>query len=256
VVTVKADVNERFVPGPVARAEAEKRLASFALPPGYTIRFTGEFEMQQESQDFLNKAFIISLLLLYFIMVLQYNSITQPLIIMTSVVFSFGGVFLGLSLMNQSFGIIMTGVGVISLLGIVVKNAIVLIDYTNQLRERGLPVREAVTMAGCTRVRPVLLTAITSILGFVPMLTGINFDFTTMQLTLSSESTQWWFSLASAVSFGLAFSTMLTLVVVPVLYSLNQSGTLAFSRARKRLHSMYWGPFYRLTGIKPGEEEE
>jgi len=256
VVTVKADVNERFVPGPVARAEAEKRLASFALPPGYTIRFTGEFEMQQESQDFLNKAFIISLLLLYFIMVLQYNSITQPLIIMTSVVFSFGGVFLGLSLMNQSFGIIMTGVGVISLLGIVVKNAIVLIDYTNQLRERGLPVREAVTMAGCTRVRPVLLTAITSILGFVPMLTGINFDFTTMELTLSSESTLWWFSMASAVSFGLAFSTLLTLIVVPVLYSLDQSASLALIRARKWLHSTYWGPFYRLAGIRSHEGEE
>jgi multidrug efflux pump subunit AcrB len=256
VVTVKADVNEQFIPGPVARAEAEKRLASFSLPSGYKTRFTGEFEMQQESQDFLEKAFVISLLLLYFVMVLQYNSVTQPLIIMTSVVFSLGGVFLGLSLMNQSFGVIMTGVGVISLLGIVVKNAIVLIDYINQLRERGFSVEEAVVAAGCTRLRPVLLTAITSILGFVPMLTGVNFDFTTMSLTFASESTQWWFSMASAVSFGLAFSTVLTLIVVPVLYSLDQSGTLALKRARKRLHDKYWGPFYRMTGIKPPQEEE
>ena len=254
VVTVKADVNEQFIPGPVARAEAEKKLASFSLPSGYKTRFTGEFEMQQESQDFLEKAFVISLLLLYFVMVLQYNSVTQPLIIMTSVVFSLGGVFLGLSLMNQSFGIIMTGVGVISLLGIVVKNAIVLIDYINQLRERGLSVDEAVVAAGCTRLRPVLLTAITSILGFVPMLTGINFDFTTLRLTFASESTQWWFSMASAVSFGLAFSTVLTLIVVPVLYSLDQSGTLALKRARQRLHDKYWGPFYRITGIKPSQE--
>ncbi|RPI73922.1 MAG: efflux RND transporter permease subunit, partial [Desulfobacteraceae bacterium] len=256
VVTVKADVNEQYIPGPVARAAAEKELASFSMPPGYTTRFTGEFEDQKESEDFLTRAFIIAALLLYFVMVLQYNSLTQPLIIMTSAVFSFGGVFLGLSLMNQSFGIIMTGVGVFSLLGIVVKNAIVLIDYTNQLRERGLSVEEAVVAAGCTRLRPVLLTAITSILGFVPMLTGINFDFTTMRLTFASESTQWWFSMASAVSFGLAFSTALTLIVVPVLYSLDQSGTLAFKRARKQWHDKYWGPFYRMTGMKPPQEQE
>ncbi len=254
VVTVKADVNEAFIPGPVARAEAEKKLATYSLPSGYKIRFTGEFEEQQESQAFLTKAFAVASLLLFFIMVLQYNSLSQPFIIMTSVVFSFGGVFLGLALMNQSFGVIMTGVGVISLLGIVVKNAIVLIDYINQLRERGFSVDEAVVAAGCTRVRPVLLTATTSILGFVPMLTGINFDFTTLHWTFSSESTQWWFSMASAVSFGLAFSTVLTLIVVPALYSLIHSGTLAASRAGKWLHYKYWNPFYRLTGIKPEEE--
>ena len=256
VVTVKADVDEKFAPGPAVRAEAEKQLANFPFPPGNKVRFTGEFEEQKESQDFLGKAFVISLLLLFFVMVLQYNSVTQPLIIMTSILFSFGGVFLGLGLMNQSFGVIMTGVGVISLLGIVVKNAIVLIDYINQLRERGLSVDEAVVAAGCTRLRPVLLTAVTSILGFVPMLTGINFDFTTMHLTFSSESTQWWFSMASAVSFGLAFSTVLTLIVVPVLYSLDQSGTLALKRARQRLHNKYWSPFYRITGIKPPQEQE
>lgn len=255
VVTVRANVNEAFVPGPVARAEAEKMLAGYSLPSGYKIRFTGEFEDQQESEAFLTKAFAVASLLLFFIMVLQYNSLSQPFIIMTSVVFSLGGVFLGLALMNQSFGIIMTGVGVISLLGIVVKNAIVLIDYINQLRERGFSVNDAVLAAGCTRVRPVLLTAVTSILGFVPMLTGINFDFTTMKVTLSSESTQWWFSLASAVSFGLAFSTVLTLVVVPTLYSLFHSITLAVERIFGRVREAYWTPFYRLTGMKPEKEE-
>jgi multidrug efflux pump subunit AcrB len=147
-------------------------------------------------------------------------------------------------------------VGVFALLGIVVKNAIVLIDYINQLRERGFSVEEAVVAAGCTRVRPVLLTAITSILGFIPMLTGMNFDFTTMHLTFASESTQWWFAMASAVSFGLAFSTILTLVVVPVLYSLDQSGAAAIRRARKGWHALYWGPFYRISGIKPPKDQE
>jgi multidrug efflux pump subunit AcrB len=154
------------------------------------------------------------------------------------------------------FGIIMTGVGVISLGGVVVNNAIVLIDYTNQLRERGMPIREAIVAAGCTRLRPVLLTAVTTILGLLPMVTGIAYDFHVMELATANESTQWWKSMASAVIFGLALATVLTLVVVPTLYSIIYTGSQAASKAVKGVRRLYWAPFYRLTGTTPEEGEQ
>ena len=254
VVTVKANVDEKHVPGPVVRAEAEKILADFPLPPGYKIRFTGEFEFQQESQAYLSKAFLAAILLIVLILVTQFNSVSQPLIIMTSVILSLGGVFLGLTLMELPFGIIMTGVGVISLAGVVVNNAIVLIDYTNRLHQRGMHFREAIIAAGCTRLRPVLLTAITTILGLLPMVTGVAFNFHEMEIAWVSESSQWWRTMASAVIFGLALATVLTLIVVPTLYSLVYTSSRAVGRAVRRIRRAYWAPFYRLTGTSPEEE--
>jgi multidrug efflux pump len=254
VVTVKANVEEKYAPGPVVRAEAEKVLSDFILPPGYKVRFTGEFEFQQESQAYLSKAFLAAILLIVLILVTQFNSVSQPLIIMTSVILSLGGVFLGLTLMELPFGIIMTGVGVISLAGVVVNNAIVLIDYTNRLHQRGMHFREAIIAAGCTRLRPVLLTAVTTILGLLPMVTGVAFNFHKMQIAWVSESSQWWRSMASAVIFGLALATILTLVVVPTLYSLVYTSSRAIGRGVRRIRRAYWAPFYRLTGTEPEEE--
>jgi multidrug efflux pump len=256
VVTVKANVDEKYVPGPVVRAQAEEILVGATLPPGYRMRFTGEFEEQQKAQAFLTKAFGAALFLIVLILVTQFNSVSQPVIIMTSVILSLGGVFLGLSVLEMPFGIIMTGVGVISLAGVVVNNAIVLIDYTNRLRDRGMHTREAIIAAGCTRLRPVLLTAVTTVLGLLPMVTGIAFNFRTMELSTVSESSQWWSSMASAVIFGLALATILTLVVVPTLYSMVYTGSRAAERGVRRLRQAYWAPFYRLTGIKPEEEEQ
>jgi multidrug efflux pump subunit AcrB len=219
VVTVKASVDETKIPGPVARAQAEEMLKEFPLPPGYGIKFTGEMEMQQESEDFLGKAFVVALFLIFFVLVSQFNSLTMPIIIMTSVILSMGGAFLGLAVFRQPFGIIMTGVGIISLAGVVVNNAIVLIDYINKLRERGMEVRQAVVAAGATRLRPVILTAVTTILGLLPMVTGVSFDFHKMAISWVSESSQWWQSMAIVVVFGLMVATFLTLVVVPTLYS-------------------------------------
>jgi multidrug efflux pump subunit AcrB len=219
VVTVKANVDETKIPGPVARAEAEKLLKDLPLPPGYKVKFTGEMQEQQESEDFLAKAFVVALFLIFFVLVSQFNSVSQPIIIMTSVILSLGGAFLGLAVFRQPFGIIMTGVGVISLAGVVVNNAIVLIDYINKLRERGMAVREAVIAAGATRLRPVILTAITTILGLLPMVTGVSFDFHKLAISWVSESSQWWQSMAIIVVFGLLVATFLTLVVVPSLYS-------------------------------------
>ncbi len=220
VVTVKAGVDEDKLPGPVARAQAEALLHDFPLPPGYNIKFTGEEEHQKESQEFLSRAFMIAIFLIFLILVTLFNSVAQPLIILTSVILSLGGAFLGLTVLKMPFGIIMSGVGVISLAGVVVNNAIVLIDYTNKLRERGMGLNEAVISAGATRLRPVMLTAITTILGLLPMVTGVSYDFHKMSLSLVSKSTQWWQSMAIVVIFGLIVATFLTLVVVPILYSL------------------------------------
>ena len=139
--------------------------------------------------------------------------------------------------------------------GVVVNNAIVLIDYTNRLRESGMETHEAIIAAGCTRLRPVLLTAVTTILGLLPMVTGIAYDFHAMALSTVSESTQWWKSMASAVIFGLALATILTLVVVPTLYSLVYTTGEAAGRTLRSLRRIYWAPYYRLTGIKPDPEE-
>jgi multidrug efflux pump len=243
VVTVKASVDEERVPGAVARAQAEKLLADFPMPPGYRLKFTGENEFQKESQDFLSKAFVIAILLIFLILVSLFNSVAQPLIILTSVILSLGGAFLGLYMLRSPFGIIMSGVGVISLAGVVVNNAIVLIDYTNKLRQRGMDLVEAVVAAGATRLRPVMLTAVTTILGLLPMITGVSYDFHKLAISWSSESTLWWRSMAAVVTFGLIVATLLTLVVVPTLYALIETYKDRLSHLYKRLKKWYWKPF-------------
>ncbi len=219
-ITVSANVDETKVPGAVVRKKAEPMLKKIKLPPGYNVKFTGENESQKEAQDFLGKAFAIALLFIFLILVSLFNSVAQPIIILTSVILSLGGAFLGLFVLKLPFGVIMTGVGVISLAGVVVNNAIVLIDYINTLRNRGMELTQAVIAGGATRLRPVMLTAITTILGLIPMVTGISYDFHVMALSLTSESTLWWKSMAIVVIFGLIVSTILTLVVVPALYTI------------------------------------
>ena len=252
VVTVKANVDETKIPGPVARAEAEKLLNDLPLPPGYSIKFTGEMQEQQESEEFLSKAFVVALFLIFFVLVSQFNSVTKPFIIMTSVILSLGGAFLGLAVFRQPFGIIMTGVGVISLAGVVVNNAIVLIDYINKLKDRGMEVREAVVAAGATRLRPVILTAITTILGLLPMVTGVSFDFHKLAISWVSESSQWWQSMAIVVVFGLLVATFMTLVVVPTLYSFFED----MKSMRKRIFHRIWHVVTRITGMNGGIENE
>ena len=219
-VTVKANVDDTKTTGTVARMKAEKLLENIDMPAGYQIQFTGENQDQKESEEFLTNAFTIALFLIFLILVTLFNSVAQPIIILTSVILSLGGAFWGLTMINSPFGIIMTGVGVISLAGVVVNNAIVLIDYTNKLRAAGMGVQEAVISAGATRLRPVLLTAVTTILGLLPMVTGISYDFHIMAFSTVSESSEWWRSMAAVVIFGLAVATVLTLVVVPALYVL------------------------------------
>ena len=238
VVTVSSDVRSGENSNAVL-AEVQATLADFAreLPPGYTLDYTGQQEDQMESQQFLFGAFVLALLLIGFILISQFNSVVKPVIILTSVIMSTVGVLLGLMVFRMPFGIIMTGVGVISLAGIVVNNAIVLIDYVDVLRERdGLNRREALVQGGMTRFRPVVLTAITTILGLVPLAIGFNFDFLGLYTALApdiywgGQQAAWWGPMAIAVIAGLAFATVLTLVLVPVMYSLTDDFADFFRR--------------------------
>nr|WP_275406767.1 efflux RND transporter permease subunit [Desulfovibrio sp. JC010] len=221
VVTISADVSGRLAEEVIADINAA--VSGIELPRGYSYKFTGEQEEQAKASAFLEKAFAGALFLIFIVLVTQFNSIATPFIILTAVILSLGGVMVGLLVTGTAFGVIMTGVGVLSLAGVVVNNAIVLIDYFEQLKEQGRNAREALIEAGLTRFRPVLLTAITTVLGLIPMATGVSFDFINMRLDMGSETSQWWGPMAVAVIFGLAIATVLTLVVVPTLCSLQES---------------------------------
>ncbi len=229
VVTVSSGVSGRLA-NDVIR-ELDGRLKSMDWPRGYSYAFAGEQEEQRKAEEFLAEAFVAAIFLIFMVLVAQFNSLVTPFIVLTSVVLSFIGVFGGLLVTGMPFGIIMTGVGVISLAGVVVNNAIVLIDYFEQLKKQGLQTRDALIRAGLTRFRPVLLTAITTILGLLPMAVGVSFDFFQMELVTESESAQWWGPMAVAVIFGLLVATLLTLVVVPVLCSL-QDGWRQWRKSR------------------------
>ncbi len=212
-------------------------LADFKMPPGYSFKFGGEQEKQAEEFSFLGRALLLAVFLIFLIIVAQFNKITAPLIIMTSVVFSTIGVFLGLLIFRMDFVVIMTMIGIISLAGVVVNNAIVLIDFielkkTRMKEEMGvekLPLDLVVTAiieAGKTRLRPVLLTAITTVLGLIPLAVGINIDFVKFFRTydadfyIGGDSVMFWGPLSWTIIHGLTFATFLTLVVVPVMYLL------------------------------------
>lgn len=255
VVTVKANIEETKTTGPVVRQEAAKFMDKVVLPAGYSMKFTGEQDEQKESEDFLSKAFLVALLLIFLVLVAMFNSVSQPFIIMTSVILSLGGAFLGMALFQAPFGIIMTGVGVISLAGVVVNNAIVLLDYTNKLRARGHELKGAVVSAGATRLRPVLLTAITTILGLLPMVTGVSFDFHTWSIAWVSESSMWWKSMANVVIFGLFMATFLTLVVVPTLYYLVARFAENRQHIGQRIKALYWKPYALLAGESRPKED-
>jgi multidrug efflux pump len=216
VVTLTADAEGRL--SSEVLKDVQDKLSKLELPSGYEIQYAGEKETEDESRAFLGKAFGIALLLVLLVLVIQFNSLMVPLIIMTTVILSLIGALTGLLICGLPFGIIMTGIGVISLAGVVVNNAIVLLAYTRQLQTRGMDLLSAATEAGVTRLRPVLLTATTTIIGLIPMAIGISYDFHTFTWATKSESSQWWRNMAVVVIFGLGFATILTLVVAPSLY--------------------------------------
>lgn len=218
VVTITGNVDAAFNQNEVL-GRVMAQLEDFNLPPDYRIEFTGQNEEQAKASAFLGNAFMIAFFGIFLILVIQFNSLSQPLMIMLAVLISLLGVFVGLIVFAMPFGIIMTGIGVISLAGVVVNNNIVLIDYMNILRKRGMPVKDAVINAGTRRFRPVTLTAITTILGLIPLTFGFGFDVYSFSFESGGADADFWRSMGVAVIFGLFFGTMLTLVIVPVMFS-------------------------------------
>lgn len=216
VVTVSANAEGRL--GNDVLNDVREKLKDIKLPAGYNISYTGEQESQQESQSFLGKAFMVSLLLVFFFLVIEFNSVTSPVIIMVTVVLSLIGVLLGLLITQTPFGIIMTGIGVIALAGIVVRNAIILLDFQVELQKRGLSREESVIQSGMIRLRPVFLTAAATILGLVPLTTGVDFDWRTLSWVIGGQNTAFWRPMGVAIIFGLSVATFLTLVVVPTIF--------------------------------------
>ncbi len=238
VITISSNVLEGYVGNNIV-PQIDEALNGFDFPQGFTYEFTGEQQQQQEDVGFLLGAFVFALFLIFIIIVAQFNSISSPFIILTSVVLSLIGVLLGYFFFGGTFSVVFTGVGIISLAGVVVNNAIVLIDYTTLLMkervdELGLEkisdlelsdIRTAIMDGGSTRLRPVLLTAITTVLGLVPLAIGLNFDFFGFigDLSISNnyfsggDNTAIWGPMAWTIIYGMIFATFLTLVVVPVM---------------------------------------
>lgn len=251
VITVYSNVLDGYNPTEV-NAKIQQVLQSWEVPDGISVKYTGEQEEQQKSMEFLMGALGVAIALIFLIIVAQFNSVTTPFIIMASVVLSTIGVFLGLVIFNMDFVVIMTGIGIISLAGVVVNNAIVLIDYTNLVRERkreelGLGPKDrlelplllgSIVESGKTRLRPVLLTAITTVLGLVPLAIGMNINFGTLlssfdpQFYVGGDNAAFWGPMAWTVIFGLTFATFLTLVIVPVMYLLADKLSLKISKLK------------------------
>ena len=200
---------------PSFRGKPIENLKKFNLDPRIKVQLIGENQDQKEAQDFLSKAFAVALFMMLMILLLQFNSFYSGFLILFSVVMSTTGVFIGLMITGQAFSIVMTGVGVIALAGIVVNNNIILIDTFDFLKNKMPTVREAIIKTGAQRIRPVLLTTFTTVLGLLPMVTMTNVDFVTREITRGSPDTQWWVQLSTAIVFGLIFATILTLIVTP-----------------------------------------
>jgi multidrug efflux pump len=244
MVTISSNILDDFNGNEIV-ASLEEEMLAYDLPKGMSYEFTGEQKEQAENMGFLITAFGIAMFMIFIILVTQFNSFTSPIIILLSIVLSTIGVFLGLIITGDNLVIIMTGVGIISLAGIVVNNAIVLIDFINLLIKRkredlGLTddqelsagtIKNAIIEGGATRLRPVLLTAITTVLGLIPLAIGFNFNFFTLisrldpQVFIGGDNVAMWGPMAWTVIYGLIFATVLTLVVVPVMFWLAYKGT-------------------------------
>jgi multidrug efflux pump len=251
VITIFSNVTDGYNPTEINN-QLKELVSNYDIPDGLTVKFTGEQEEQAKSMQFLLRALFIAVSVIFLIIVAQFNSVTTPFIIMASVVLSTIGVFLGLLIFNMDFVVIMTGIGIISLAGVVVNNAIVLIDYTNLVRirrrdELGIQEGEylsydellsSIIQGGKTRLRPVLLTAITTVLGLIPLAIGMNINFATLfssfdpQFYVGGDNAAFWGPMAWTVIFGLTFATFLTLVIVPVMYLLADKFNMLIRRMK------------------------
>ena len=225
VVSLSSNVLTGFTANEIV-AEITRVIKTIEVPEGYDIQMTGEQEQQKETSDFLGMAFLGALALMFLILVTQFNSLVKPLLIFSTVLFSLIGVFLGYAMTGQVFSIVMTGVGIFSLAGIVIRNGILLIEFIDELRGRGLEAEEAIAVGGSTRITPVILTASAAILGLIPLAIGVNIDFEGLfarlepHFFLGGDNVAFWGPLAWTMIYGLIVATFLTLIVVPAMYIL------------------------------------
>jgi multidrug efflux pump subunit AcrB len=226
MITISSNVLNAYNPNEVV-AQVQKAIGRYAVPDEVHIKMGGEQEDQKETGAFLGRALMISLGLIFLILVTQFNSVSKPVIILTEIVFSIIGVLLGFSIFNMSISIIMTGIGIVALAGIVVRNGILLVEFTDILLAQGYEMKEAIIEAGRTRMTPVLLTASATILGLIPLAVGFNIDFVTLfselnpHIFFGGDSVAFWGPLSWTMIFGLGFATFLTLILVPVMLLLS-----------------------------------
>jgi len=243
IITIESNVLAGYNPNEVA-ANVQAQVASYpSARPGVSIRMGGQQEEQAETAGFLGGALLSSIGLIIVILVTQFNSTSKPVIILSEILFSVIGVFLGLAIFGMNVSIVMTGVGIVALAGIVVRNGILIVEFTDILRERGVPLREAVIEAGKTRMTPVLLTATATILGLIPLAVGLNMDFAELfrtgnpHLFFGGDSVAFWGPLSWTMIHGLGFATVLTLIVLPVMYLLAEGAKArikGWSRSKKQ----------------------
>ncbi|MBL7924449.1 MAG: efflux RND transporter permease subunit [Bacteroidia bacterium] len=227
VITVNSNVLSGYDPNSVVMA-VQKAVEAFPKPDGIEVALTGQQEEQAETMSFLGTAMLVSLGLIFLILVTQFNSLSKPVIILTEIIFSMIGVFLGYAITGMTISTIMMGVGIVALAGIVVRNGILLVEFTDVLKEQGMNTWDAIIEAGKTRMTPVLLTACATMLGLIPLAVGLNIDFEELLTTgnphlfFGGDSVAFWGPLSWTMIFGLAFATFLTLILVPVMYLLSE----------------------------------
>lgn len=221
-------------------ANINKAIKSYTAHEGVELKITGEQEDQKESMNFLATSLILSICLILFILITQFNSTSKPIIILAEVLFSIIGVLLGYIIFGMSISIVMTGIGIVALAGIVVRNGILLVEYTDVLKARGLKTRKAIVQAGRTRITPVILTASATIIGLLPLAVGFNINFVTMftelrpQIHFGGENVQFFGKLAWTIIFGLSFATFLTLILVPAMYFIAHTAKIRLKRKKSR----------------------
>jgi multidrug efflux pump len=249
VITVSSNVAEGAQSAKVQK-EVAADLAKTDLGQNVTFRLKGEDEEREKAGAFLMKAFGTALFLIFAILLAQFNKFISVALVLTAVVLSTIGVLIGLMVMGQPFGVVMTGIGVIANAGVIVNNNIVLIDTYDRLREEGVPAHAAILETCRERARPVVLTAVTAILGVLPIAFGMNIEFMTREITVGAPATQWWISLSTAIVFGLGFATVLTLIVTPA--ALMAIANVAAWRERRRQRSAERRAA-RLAAVQPAE---
>jgi multidrug efflux pump len=250
-IQLQSDVTDPSLVGPVNAKLGEHIktfLAKTKIPADVTIKQTGESEQQAETMSFLGTSLIVALLMIFLILVLQFNSLSKPFIVLTEIFFSIIGVFIGYAVTGMSMAMIMVGVGIIGLAGIVIKNGILLIEFTDELRGRGYKTRAAAIEAGKIRIIPVMLTALATMLGLLPLAVGFNINFVSLfqhgtpHIFFGGDSVVFWGPLSWTIIFGLIFAFFLTLVMVPSMYIISE-------RLRRPMEKFYGTKYVALLGF-------